>query len=74
MKEDNEPAAEQDLDPVSKLMVKLNIWPTIISFEVVAYVLCESSKRKTIQSGILDTSVWTLHLYGSDYVGQDRSL
>jgi hypothetical protein len=57
MKEDNGPAAEQGLGPVFDLMVKLNVRPAIISFEVVANILCDSGKRKTIQSGILDTSV-----------------
>jgi hypothetical protein len=57
MKEDNGPAAEQGLDSVFELMVKLNVRPAIISFEVVAYILCESGKGKTIQSGIRDTSV-----------------
>jgi len=58
MKEDNGPAAEQGLDPVFDFMVKLNVRPAIISFEVVAYIICtESGKRKTIQSGILGTSV-----------------
>ena len=56
MKEDNGPAAEQGLDPIFDLMVKLNVRPVIISFEVVAQILCESGE-KTIQSGILDTSV-----------------
>ena len=57
MKEDNGPAAEQGLGPIFDLMVKLNVRPAIISFEVVAHILCESGKRKTIQSGILGTSV-----------------
>ena len=56
MKEDNGPAAEQGLGPVFDLMTKLNVRPAIISFEVVAHILCESGK-KTIQSGILGTSV-----------------
>ena len=55
MKEDNGPAAEQGLGPVSDLMVKLNV--RRISFEVVAYILCERNKEKTIEGGILDTSV-----------------
>ena len=57
MKEDNGPAAEQGLGPVFDLMVKLNVRPAIISFEVVAYILCERGKEKTIQSGTLNTSV-----------------
>ena len=57
MKEDNGPAAEQGLGPVFDLMVKLNVRPAIISFELVAYILCEGGRRKTIQSGILGTSV-----------------
>jgi len=57
MKEDNGPATEQGLGPVFDLMVKLNVRPAIISFEVVAYIICESGKRKTIESGILGTSV-----------------
>ena len=57
MKEDNGPAAEQGLGPVFDLMIKLNVRPAIISFELVAYILYESGKRKTIQSGNLDTSV-----------------
>jgi hypothetical protein len=57
MKEDNGPAAEQGLGPIFDLMVKLNVRPAIISFEVVANILCESGKRKTIQSGNLATSV-----------------
>ena len=57
MKEDNGPAAEQGLGPVFDLMIKLNVRPAIISFELVAYILCERGKRKTIQSGILGTSV-----------------
>ena len=57
MKEDNGPAAEQGLGPVFDLMVKLNVRPAIISFEVVAYILCESGKGKTIQSGNLGTCV-----------------
>ena len=57
MKEDNGPAAEQGLDPVFELKIKVNVRPAIISFEVVAHILCGSGKRKTIQSGILDTSV-----------------
>jgi hypothetical protein len=47
---------EQGLGPVFDLMVKLNVRPAIISFEVVAHILCESG-MKTIQCGILDTSV-----------------
>ena len=68
MKEDNGPAAEQGLGPVFDLMIKLNVRPAIISFELVAYILCERGKRKTIQSGILGTSVWiaALYLYGSE--------
>ena len=67
MKEDSGPAAEQGLGPVFDLMVKLNVRPAIISFEVIAYILYESGKQKTIQSGILGTSVWIaiLHLHGS---------
>ena len=57
MKEDSGPAAEQGLGPVFDLMVKLNVRPAIISFELVAYILSEGGKRKTIQSGILGTSV-----------------
>jgi len=57
MKEDNGPAAEQGLGPVFDLMIKLNVRPAIISFELVAYILYESGKRKTIQSGIVGTSV-----------------
>ena len=57
MKEDNGPAAEQGLGPDFDLMIKLNVRPAIISFEVVAHILCESGKRKSIQSGILGTSV-----------------
>ena len=57
MKEDNGPAAEQGLGPIFDLMIKLNVRPAIISFEVVAHILCESGKRKTIQSGVLCTSV-----------------
>ena len=57
MKEDNGPAAEQGLGPIFDLMIKLNVRPAIISFEVVAHILCESGKRKTIQSGVLGTSV-----------------
>ena len=56
LKEDNGPAAEKGLDPVFDLMIKLNVRPAIISFEVVAHILCESGK-KTIQSGIVGTSV-----------------
>jgi hypothetical protein len=56
MKEDNGPAAEQGLGPVFDLMIKLNVRPAIISFEVVAYILCKSG-MKTIRSGILGTSV-----------------
>ena len=57
MKEDNGPAAEQGLGPIFDLMIKLNVRPAVISFEVVAHILCESGKKKTIQSGILGTSV-----------------
>ena len=57
MKEDSGPAAEQGLGPVFDLMMKLNVRPAIISFEVVAYILCERGKEKTIQSGVLETSV-----------------
>ena len=57
MKEDNGPAAEQGLGPVFELMVKLNVRPAIISFQVVAHILCASGKRKTIRSGNLGTSV-----------------
>ena len=57
MKEDNGPAAEQGLGPIFDLMIKLNVRPAIISFEVVAHILCASGKRKTIQSGNLGTSV-----------------
>ena len=66
MKEDSEPATEQGLGPVFDLMVKLNVRPAIILFEIIAYLLCESVKKKTVQSGTLGTSVWivTLHLYG----------
>ena len=56
MKKDNGPAAEQGLGPIFDLMIRLNVRPAIISFEVVAQILCESGE-KTIQSGILDTSV-----------------
>ena len=56
MKEDDGPAAEQGLGPIFDLMVKLNVRPAIVSFEIVAYILCKSG-MKTIQSGILDTSV-----------------
>ena len=51
MKEDNGPAAEQGLGPRVKPNVRR------ISFEVVAYILCERNKEKTIEGGILDTSV-----------------
>ena len=57
MKEDSGPAAEQGLGPIFDLMIKLNVRPSIISFEVVAYILFESGKRKTVQSGTLGTSV-----------------
>ena len=57
MKEDNGPAAEQGLGPVFELMVKLNVRPAIISFQVVAHILCASGKRKNIRSGNLGTSV-----------------
>ena len=57
MKEDSGPAAEQGLGPIFDLMVKLNVRPAIISFEVAVHILCDSSKRKTIQSGKLCTSV-----------------
>ena len=56
MKEDNGPASEQGLGPVFDLMIKKNVRPAIISFEVVAHNLCESGK-KTIQSGVIGTSV-----------------
>ena len=56
LKEDNGPASEQGLDPVLDFMIKLNVRPAVISFEVVAHILCESGK-KTIQSGIVGTSV-----------------
>ena len=65
MKEDNGPAAEQGLGPVFDLMVKLNVRPAIISFDVVAYVLCQRGKEKTIQSGTLNTSVWVGTLYST---------
>ena len=56
--EDNGPAEEQGLGPVFDLMVKLNARPAIISFEVIAYILCDSeSDMKTIRSGILGISV-----------------
>ena len=56
MKEDDGPATHQGLGPVFDLMVKLNVRPAIISFQVIAYIL---SKRgmKTIRSGILGTSI-----------------
>ena len=57
MKEDSGPAAEQGLGPIFDLMVKLNVRPAIISFEVVVHILCDNGKKKTIQSGILSTSV-----------------
>ena len=57
MKEDNGPASEQGLGPIFDLMIKLNVRPAIISFEVSAHILCEGGKKKTIQSGILGTSV-----------------
>ena len=56
MKEDNGTASEQGLGPVFDLMIKRNVRPAIISFEVVAHILCESGK-KTIQSGVIGTSV-----------------
>ena len=56
MKEDNGPAAEQGLGPIFDLMIKLNVRPAIISFELIAYILCESG-TKNIRSGILRTSV-----------------
>ena len=57
MKEDNGPASEQGLGPIFDLMIKLNLRPAIISFEVSAHILCEGGKKKTIQSGVLGTSV-----------------
>ena len=58
MKADNGPAAEQGLGPVFDLVVKLNVRPAIISFEDIAhYFICKSGKEKTIESGILGTSV-----------------
>ena len=57
MKEDSGPAAEQGLGPIFDLMIKLNVRPAIISFELVAHILCANRKRKTIQSGNLGTSV-----------------
>ena len=57
MKEDNGPAAEQGLGPIFDLMIKLNVRPAIISFEVVVHILCEGGKKKIIQSGVLGTSV-----------------
>ena len=57
IKEDDGSRAEQGLGPVFDLMVKLDVRPAIISFEVEAYILSESGKRKTIQSGILGASV-----------------
>ena len=58
MKADNGPAAEQGLGPIFDLMVKLNVRPAIISFEVIAnYIISKSGKEKTIESGILGTSV-----------------
>ena len=58
MKADNGPASEQCLGPVFDLMVKMNVRPVIISFEVVAhYIISESGKKKTIESGILGISV-----------------
>ena len=56
MKEDDGPAAEQGLGPVFDLMIKLNVRPAIISFQLAAYIQCKSG-TKTIRSGILDTSV-----------------
>ena len=58
MKEDEGPAAEQGLGPIFDLMVKLKVRPAIFSFEIVAhYIMSESGKKKTIESGILGTSV-----------------
>ena len=57
LKEDNGPASEQGLDPVFDLMIKLNVRPVIISFEVVAHILLCESGKKSIQSGIVGTSV-----------------
>ena len=56
MKEDSGPASEQGLGPVFDLMIKLNVRPVIIPFEVEAYILCKSG-TKTIRSGIQGTSV-----------------
>ena len=56
MKADDGPAAEQGLGPVFDLMIKLNVRPVIVSFEVVANIESKSG-MKTIRSGILDTSV-----------------
>jgi hypothetical protein len=56
MKEDSGPAAEQGLGPIFDLMIKMNVRPAVISFEVVTHTLCESG-MKTIRSGILGTSV-----------------
>ena len=58
MKADNGPAAEEGLGPIFDLTVKLKVRPAIISFEVVAhYIMSKSGKEKTIDSGILGTSV-----------------
>jgi hypothetical protein len=56
MKEDNGPAAQRVLDSLFELAVKLN-GPANITYGIVAGILNESSKRQTIDSGILSTSV-----------------
>ena len=58
IKEDNKPTAEKGLDPVFEVKIKLNVRPAIISFEVVAYILCKSG-MKTIRSGILEGDLGT---------------
>lgn len=57
MKEDNGPAAQRGLDSLFELAVKLNVRPANVSYEIVAGILNESGKKKTINSGILSTSV-----------------
>jgi hypothetical protein len=57
MKEDSGHGAQNGLDPKFDLAAKLNVRPAIVSYEIVAGVLWEGGKRRTIRSGVLRTSV-----------------
>ena len=57
MKEDSGHGAQNGLDPEFDLAAKLNVRPAIVSYEIVAGILWEGGKRRTIRSGVLRTFI-----------------